>query len=166
MTAGEGVADIHVALVRVVSEWTESDLQTHVAESVGVALDPTAIRAVYLVGLNGGAMGSTELAEHGSMTRPTTSKLVSRLAAQGVVERIRSGRTVEVRLTEAGRQVYDRLVDAGHRMVDAALQGWAPSEVTQFSAQLARFVTALSRTNPAPVNDAATGATPPEEEPS
>lgn len=146
MTVADGVAGIHVALVQVVSEWTESDLQAQVADGVGVALDPTAVRAVYLLGLSGGAMGFTALSERASMSRPTTSKLVTRLEAQGVVERVRSGRTVEVRLTDAGARAYARLVAAGHRMVDAAVTDWTPQEVEQFRAQLARFVAALSRT--------------------
>lgn len=163
MTIVDGVAGIHVALVRVVSEWTESDVQALVAEGVGVALDPTGIRAVYLIGLNGGAMGFGQLAERGSMSRPTTSKLVSRLETQSIVDRVRSGRTVEVRLTDAGAQAYARLVAAGHRMVDDALAGWTPQEVEQFQAQLTRFVAALSRTT-SPLHDVSTDVTTPQEE--
>ncbi|MFK3677270.1 MarR family winged helix-turn-helix transcriptional regulator [Microbacterium sp. NPDC090218] len=163
MTIADGVADIHVALVRIVSEWTESDVQASVAEGVGVTLDPTGIRAVYLLGLNGGAMGFGELAERGSMSRPTTSKLVSRLDAQGVVDRVRSGRTVEVRLTGAGSQAYARLVNAGHRMVDDAVAGWTPHEVAQFQSQLTRFVAALSRTT-STFQDVASDAPTPKEE--
>ncbi|WP_091028231.1 MarR family winged helix-turn-helix transcriptional regulator [Microbacterium oxydans] len=164
MTVADGVAGIHVALVRVVSEWTESDLQASVAEGVGVALDPTGIRAVYLIGLNGGAMGFGQLAEHGSISRPTASKLVSRLELQGIVDRVRSGRTVEVRLTDAGTQAYARLVAAGHRMVDDALAGWDPREVEQFQSQLSRFVVALSRTSMQPSHDVSTDVAIPQEE--
>jgi DNA-binding MarR family transcriptional regulator len=164
MTVADGIAGIHVALVRVVSEWTESDVQALVAEGVGVALDPTGIRAVYLLGLNGGAMGFGQLAERGSMSRPTTSKLVSRLEAQGIVDRVRSGRTVEVRLTDAGDQAYARLVAAGHRMVDDALHGWDAREVEQFQAQLTRFVAALSRTSTQPSHGVSTDVATPKEE--
>ena len=148
MTTGEDVAGIHVALVRVVSEWSESDLQRQVAQAVDVALDPSAIRALYLLGMNGGAMGFGDLAAHATLSRPTTSKLVARMATQGVVDPVRSGRTVEVRLTDAGRKAYARLVDAGHRMVDDALAGWSPEEIDGFRRQLSRFVTALSGTSP------------------
>ena len=163
MTVGEGVAGIHLALVQVVTEWTESDLQAQVAEGVGVALDPSGIRAVYLIGMNGGAMGFGHLAERGSLSHPTASKLVSRLEAQGIADRIRSGRTVEVRLTDAGSQAYARLVAAGHRMVDDALTGWQADEVEVFQSQLTRFVAALSRTTPQP-HDVAPDALPTQEE--
>ena len=149
MAIPDDVADIHVALVRVVAEWSESDLQRQVAEAVDVALDPTAIRAVYLLGMNDGALGFSALADHASMSRPTTSKLVARMAAQGIVDPVRSGRTVQVRLTEAGAQAYERLVAAGHRMVDGALRGWNPAEIAQFRQQLDRFVVTLSGTEPA-----------------
>lgn len=150
MANAESIADIHVALVSVVSAWSESDLQAQVAESVGVSLDPTAIRAVYLLGLHGGALGFGALAEHASMSRPTTSKLVARMAAQGVVDPIRTGRTVEVRLAPAGEQAYARLVEAGHRMVDDALAGWDAAEIAAFRQQLTRFVFALAGTPSAP----------------
>ena len=150
MAIPDDVADIHVALVRVVAEWSESDLQRQVADAVDVALDPTAIRAVYLLGMNDGTLGFSALADHVSMSRPTTSKLVVRMAAQGIVDPERSGRTVQVRLTDAGAQAYERLVAAGHRMVDDALHGWTPSEIAQFRQQLDRFVFALSGTQPAP----------------
>lgn len=163
MTVGDGVADIHVALVRVVAEWTASDLQAQVAEDVGVALDPSGIRAVYLIGLNGAAMGFGELSERGSMSRPTTSKLVSRLETQGIIDRIRSGRTVEVRLTDAGAQAYARLVAAGHRMVDDALVGWTAPEIEQFHTQLTRFVASLAGTSP-PLPGASSDAPPLKEE--
>lgn len=150
MANAQSIADIHVALVNVVSAWSESDVQAQVAESVGVALDPTAIRAVYLLGLHGGALGFGALAEHASMSRPTTSKLVARMAAQGVVDPIRTGRTVEVRLAPAGEQAYARLVDAGHCLVADALAGWDADEISAFQHQLTRFVVALAGTPSAP----------------
>ena len=164
MTVAEDVAGIHVALVRVVSEWTESDLQEQVAESVGVPLDPTGIRALYLIGLYGGALGFGALSERASMSRPTTSKVVTRLFTQGIVERFRSGRTVEVRLTDAGEQAYARLVTAGHRMVDGALDGWAPDEIQQFQSQLTRFVATLSSASAPTLPGAAPGVSSHKEE--
>lgn len=154
MADADEVADIHVALVRVVSEWTQSELHTQVADAVDVTLDPTAVRALYLIGMNGQALGVGDLAQHASMSRPTTSKVVSRMAAQGMVRTIRTGRTVEVRLTEKGARAYARLVAAGHRMIDEALADWAPGEAAQFRAQLTRFVAALSGASLPPLRGA------------
>ena len=141
---------MHSALVRLVADWTASDLQARVAETAHVDLDPAEVRGVYLVGLAGGSLGATALAERAHLTRPTTSKLVSRLAVHGLVERFRSGRSVEVRLTAAGVGAYQALVDAGHDMIARATAGWTPDEVETFHRQLSRFVQALPHGGPEP----------------
>lgn len=143
MAIDEELDDIRDALVRVVADWTRSELQVRVAENVDGSLDATEVRALYLVGMNGGSLGFSRLAERASMSRPTTSKLVSRMSAQGLFDRVRSGRTVDVRLTDRGREAYARLVAAGQQMVGGALAGWSSQEITQFRAHLSRFVAAL-----------------------
>lgn len=134
---------IRDALVRVVAEWTQSDLQVKVAGSVDSALDASEVRALYLVGMSGGSLGFSRLSDRAGFSRPTTSKLVSRMSAQGLIDRVRSGRTVDVRLTEAGTKAYTGLVAAGQHIVDGALSGWTPHEIAQFQAHLSRFVAAL-----------------------
>ncbi len=139
------IDDIRDALVRVVAEWTSGELQVKVAATVDDSLDAAETRALYLVGMNGGALGFGQLAERAALSNPTTSKLISRLSAHGLVDRVRSGRTVEVLLTAAGAETYARLVAAGQQMVGGALSGWEPEEVTQFHLHLSRFVAALPR---------------------
>ncbi|MGH3690844.1 MAG: MarR family winged helix-turn-helix transcriptional regulator [Microbacterium sp.] len=164
MIDGE-LEDIRDALVRVVAEWTQSELQVQVAESVDGSLDATEVRALYLVGMSGGSLGFGRLADRAAMSRPTTSKLVSRMSARGLVDRVRSGRTVDVRLTGAGREAYARLVAAGQQMVGGALTGWSAHEITQFQAHLSRFVAALPGATLATVSQSSsTPAPPPQEE--
>lgn len=141
----EDIEGIRDGLVHVVAEWTQRDLQVQVAESLDSPLEASEVRALYLVGMNAGALGFGQLAERGALSRPTTSKLVSRMAAQGLFDRVRSGRTVEVRLTERGAEAYARLVAAGQQMVGDAVSGWTPAEIARFQAQLRRFVAALPR---------------------
>lgn len=141
----EDIEGIRDGLVHVVAEWTQRDLQVQVAESLDSPLEASELRALYLVGMNAGALGFGQLAERGALSRPTTSKLVSRMAAQGLFDRVRSGRTVEVRLTERGAEAYARLVAAGQQMVGDAVSGWTPAEIARFQAQLRRFVAALPR---------------------
>lgn len=141
----EDIEGIRDGLVHVVAEWTQRDLQVQVAESLDSPLEASEVRALYLVGMNAGTLGFGQLAERGALSRPTTSKLVSRMAAQGLFDRVRSGRTVEVRLTERGAEAYARLVAAGQRMVGDAVSGWTPAEIARFQAQLRRFVAALPR---------------------
>lgn len=143
MAVDEEIEGIRDALVRVVAEWSRNDLQVRVAETVDSSLDTTETRALYLIGMSGGSLGFGQLAEDGAMSRPTTSKLVSRMSAKGLLDRVRSGRTVEVRLTQAGAEAYGRLAAAGQQMVGGALDGWARPEIAQFRAQLSRFVAAL-----------------------
>lgn len=143
MAVHDELDDIRDALVRVVAEWTQSELQVQVAESVDGSLDSAEVRALYLVGMSGGSLGFSRLSDRAAMSRPTTSKLVSRMSAQGFFDRVRSGRTVDVRLTDAGSEAYSRLVAAGQQMVGGALEGWSTQEITQFQAHLSRFVAAL-----------------------
>ncbi|MCK8475862.1 MarR family winged helix-turn-helix transcriptional regulator [Microbacterium aurugineum] len=164
MTANGEIDDIRDALVRVVAEWTRSDLQLKVAAKIDETLDAAETRALYLVGMNGGALGFGQLAERAALSNPTTSKLISRMSAQGLVDRVRSGRTVEVRLTDAGADTYARLVAAGQQMVDGALSGWAPDEITQFQAHLSRFVAALPRATLAAASPTTPEPIPPQQE--
>ena len=143
MAVDDEIEDIREALVRVVAEWTQGELQTQVAASVGGSLDAIEVRALYVVGMHGGSLGFSRLADRAAMSRPTTSKLVSRMSAWGLCDRVRTGRTVEVRLTDAGRDAYARLVASGQQMVGGALTGWSAHEITQFQAHLSRFVAAL-----------------------
>ncbi|MFS6530188.1 MarR family transcriptional regulator [Microbacterium aurugineum] len=151
------IDDIRDALVRVVAEWTSGELQVKVAATVDESLDAVETRALYLVGMNRGALSFSLLAERAALSSPTTSKLISRMSARGLMDRVRSGRTVQVRLTDAGADAYARLVAAGQKMVDGALSGWAPEEITQFQTHLSRFVAALPR-----ATRAAASPTPPE----
>lgn len=148
MTSTGDAAAIHAALIQVVAEWTTADVQAHVAATVGVALDASEVRAVYLLGLAGGTIGAGALGDRAGLSAPTTSKLVSRLVADGVVERARTGRTVAVALTPTGEHAYELLVAAGHRLVAAATAAWEPAEVSRFRADLIRFVASLSETTP------------------
>lgn len=135
--------EILAALVRLVAQWSSSDVQLELARGVGVRLDPTAIRAVYALGLAGGSVRPGSLADHLHLSRPTTSKLIARLMNEGLVDRlpdVGDRRSAEVRLTDTGLSAFDRLVTAGDRLVTAALSGWAPADVAAFRDRLLAFV--------------------------
>lgn len=151
MTVPDEIDHIRDSLVRVVAEWTRRDLQVTIAATIDDSLDAAETRALYLIGMNGGALGFGQLAERAALSNPTTSKLVSRMSAQGLVDRVRSGRTVEVRLTATGTETYTRLVAAGQHLVGGALSGWTPEEIIEFQAHLSRFVSALTQTSRAAV---------------
>lgn len=71
MAVDDEIEDIREALVRVVAEWTQGELQTQVAASVGGSLDAIEVRALYVVGMHGGSLGFSRLADRAAMSRPT-----------------------------------------------------------------------------------------------
>jgi len=157
-------ADLLSSLTRLMSRWSSSTVQARIASGVGVALDPTEIRAVYTLGLHGGAARPSVLADELNVTRPTMSKLVARLIADDLVTRGAhpgDGRAATVAFTPRGRDAYHRLVTAGHDMVDHVLADWSPAEIDAFGALLHRFVEGLLTESPTPT----TPADPAREEP-
>jgi DNA-binding GntR family transcriptional regulator len=86
-------------------------------------------------------------AARSQLSRPTASKLTDRLVTDGLAERVRAGRRVDVTLTARGARAYDLLVAAGHRMVQEATAGWGEQEVDSFRDHLARFVHIVATTD-------------------
>ncbi|GAA5202344.1 MarR family winged helix-turn-helix transcriptional regulator [Microbacterium jejuense] len=146
-------ADLLASLTRLMSRWSSSTVQARIASGVGVALDPTEIRAIYTLGLHGGAARPSALADELNVTRPTMSKLITRLLADDLVTRAAhpdDGRATTVAFTARGEDAYRRLVTAGHVMVDHVLDDWTPAEVDAFGALLRRFVDGLLTESPGP----------------
>lgn len=123
----------------------EGAVQGRAARNTPV-LDDAMVRAIYVLGLRGGAARPSALAAELRMTRPTTSKLLARLRADGMLDRRddpTDGRATQVELTPLGTGVFTRLVDAGHDMVLRALGGWSERDVEQLTGLLSRFVDGL-----------------------
>ena len=144
------------ALTELMSRWTSADLQARFAVQHGAAehgaarrapaLDDAKVRAIYVLGLRGGAARPSELAAELRMTRPTTSKLLARLRADGLLDKRADpadGRATQVELTGLGASVFTQLVDAGHDMVRRALGGWSDTDIEALSSLLSRFVDGL-----------------------
>lgn len=142
------------ALTELMSRWTSADLQARFAVQHGVkeaargtpAFDDAKVRAIYVLGLRGGAARPSVLAAELRMTRPTTSKLLARLRADGLLDKRddpTDGRASQVELTTLGRDVFARLVGAGHDMVRRALGGWSEADIELLSGLLSRFVDGL-----------------------
>lgn len=142
-------------LTRLMSRWSSLELQRRITAECGVSLDPGAVRAVYLLGIEGGGARPSVLADELHLTRPSTSKLIARLAEAGLAERRRDPadrRAATVELTETGRDVYRRLFSAGVDMLDSATADWDPADVRALGTLLHRFVGGLLRPDPAPGN--------------
>lgn len=126
------VQDLLAAVVGLVANWTAVSTQGSVARAVGVDVPAGDVRALYTLGLHGGVIRPATLADELAQSRPTTSKLIARLEAAGLVRRERGdgdGRAVEIALTDAGADAYARLVAAGAAMVDQAMADKTTSEI-------------------------------------
>ncbi|MCD2443660.1 MarR family transcriptional regulator [Agromyces sp. SYSU K20354] len=134
------------SLTHLISRWSSSDLQRRVAHGVGIELDATEVRAIYTLGLRGGSARPSELADELHLTRPTASKLLARLVADGLVEKSddpRDGRASVVALSATGARAYGELARAGREMIAHALADWDAREAEAFGALLRRFVQGL-----------------------
>lgn len=142
-------------LTRLMSRWSSLEFQRRITAESGIALDPVAVRAVYLLGVAGGTTRPSTLADELHLSRPSTSKLIARMAEAGLLERRRGTadrRSATIALTASGEDAYRRLFSAGVEMVDSATADWDPADVLALRALLHRFVGGLLRPDPAPGN--------------
>lgn len=136
-------AEVLGGLTRLMSRWSSLDYQRRITAGSGIDRDPATVRALYSLGVKGGTSRPSAIADELHLTRPSTSKLIARMAAAGLVERAADPsdrRSALVTLTVAGAATYDRLFGAGLDLVAAATTGWSADDVRQFSELLTRFV--------------------------
>lgn len=134
-----------LALTRLISHWTSADFQRLVAAACGITLDPVAVRALYLLGISGGSATPSRIADELQLSRPSTSKLLSRLEAHALLERSASSdrRSVEISLSARGRETFGVLFDAGIAMIASATAQWPETERSAFFSLLPRFAAGL-----------------------
>lgn len=143
--AHDGTASLRTALsalTGLMSQWSSLELQRRITADCGVALDAVGVRAVFTLGLQGGAARPSRLADDLHLTRPSTSKLIARLADAEFVERTPDPddrRAALVALTPAGRLAFDRLFAAGVEMLAEATRDWSADDVDALARTLARF---------------------------
>lgn len=134
------------ALTRLMSQWSSLDFQRRITAECGVSLDPAAVRALYGLGIAGGSARPSDIADDLHLSRPSTSKLLARLADAGLVERTpdqNDGRAARIALTADGRRTYEQLFAAGIALLGGATTGWDETEVRTLSALLTRFTDGL-----------------------
>jgi len=96
---------------------------------------PAALAAMHEF-LDGGSV--TQLSSVLGLTHSGTVRLVDRLAAEGLVERVgaQDGRAVSVVLTQRGRRTAARILQARERSVASALSALSQHEIDNLSATL------------------------------
>lgn len=76
----------------------------------------------------------------------TVSRQITHLVAQGIVSRTpdpHDGRVAVLDLTDEGRAAFGQIVRTRGEWLSTILEGWTPSEIEQFVADLTRFADAL-----------------------
>lgn len=134
------------ALTRLMSQWSSLDFQRRITAECGVSLDPAAVRALYGLGIAGGSARPSDIADDLHLSRPSTSKLLARLAEAGLVERTPDPgdrRAARIALTDDGRRTYEQLFTAGVALLGGATAGWDEAEVRTLAALLTRFTDGL-----------------------
>lgn len=123
------------AVVGLVSTWSAASTQGAIAQNLGLGIAETDVRGLYVIGLRGGSLRPAELAEELWLSRPTVSKLVTRLTKAGLVTRsgdTTDGRSVRLVLTAEGASAYARLVEAGMQVTERAMRGLSDAERDRF----------------------------------
>lgn len=144
-------AELLGALTTLVSRWTSHEFQREVAVASTINLDPTAIRALHLLGRAGGTATPSQIATELHLSRPSTSKLLARLSAAELLDRAPQAgdrRSALITLTPRGRAAYQGLHDAGLAMIATATRGWAAADRAALVRLLPRFLTSLTTPPP------------------
>lgn len=140
------------AFATVARQWGAVPLEGTIAEQVGLDIEDSEIRMIYILGARTGEMSPGDVAQQLGVTRPTLSKSLTRLRVAGLVESApteNDRRSVYVTLTETGRDAYTALVDFGMELVHSAAAGLSQAELASVARFLERFAHCLG--GPPPV---------------
>lgn len=136
-------AAVLLALTRLMSRWSSLDLQRKITAESNVTLDPTAVQALYLLGIHGGAATPSVISDEMHLSRPSTSKMISRLTQADLVTRTphpTDRRSAVISFTPSGQSTFDALFAAGISMLTSASRDWDDNELHELTRLLTRFV--------------------------
>ncbi|MEU2253786.1 MarR family transcriptional regulator [Nocardia xishanensis] len=104
---------------------------------------PAALAAMHEF-LDGGSV--TQLSSALGLTHSGTVRLVDRLAAEGLVERVgaQDGRAVSVVLTRRGRRTATRILQTREKSLTSALSALSPDEIDNLAAALDTMLTTVT----------------------
>lgn len=104
---------------------------------------PAALAAMHEF-LDGGSV--TQLSSVLGLTHSGTVRLVDRLAAEGLVERVEAqdGRAVSVVLTRHGRRTAARILQTREQSLESTLSALSPDEVDKLAAALDTMLTTVT----------------------
>lgn len=136
------IEEVLATLVELVTAWSSPLVQVQIARQTGLDINETDVRTLHMLGRLGGCARPAQLARQLHQSRPTMSKSLARLLAEGLIERAAVAddkRASDISLSPAGVAAYRGLVCAGTAMVRDALRlapGIDTSAIVQFTRAL------------------------------
>lgn len=140
--------DAIASLVRIATIFGSARFQRRFDPASLIPDDANAIPAIYAIAM-GGPQRPSALAAVLHVSAPTVSRLLERLAAAGLVDRLPDpgdSRATLAGLTSRGHAVADDLFRAGDRLVTDLLADWAPADRDTLERLLHRLADALAAT--------------------
>ncbi|GAA2831054.1 DNA-binding MarR family transcriptional regulator [Leucobacter komagatae] len=141
------------AFATVARQWGAVPIDGHIAERIGLDIEDSEIRIIYMLGARTRELRPGDVAEELGVTRPTLSKSLTRLRNASLIESAvaqEDKRSIYLRLTAAGKDAYQRLIDMGTGLVRAANDDLTKDEMRTIRDFLDRFTEQLG--GPAPLD--------------
>jgi DNA-binding MarR family transcriptional regulator len=157
----ERAHEVLSALTRLIAYWSSADVQDRISAPVGLGLTTSETSVLYLLGVHGGSCRPSELAAEARLSRPTASKVTTRLENAGLIVRGTDpvdGRAQQLSLSPAGRTAVDGLVGVGVDIVSAAMADWSGAEQAALAELVPRLVAELVGPTKLPPASAGEGA--------
>lgn len=138
------LADVHEALIDIVSVMNRPQGDQAIIDEAGVRLDRALFPLLVLVDRRG-PIGIVDLADRVGRDYTTVSRQVGKLEQLGLVGRQAGAdrRVREAVLTPAGRMMNEAIDAARERIATRTLASWKPQDVADLARVLRRFADAL-----------------------
>lgn len=138
------LAQLHGALIDIVSVMNRPQGDQAIIDEAGIALDRALFPLLVLIDRRG-PIGVVDLAGQVGRDYTTVSRQVAKLEQLGLVDRRPGGdrRVREAVVTDAGKAMNDAIDVARERMATRIFSTWSQKDVAQLSGLLRRFADEL-----------------------
>lgn len=139
------------AFATVARQWGATPLEGNIAETLGLEIEDSEIRVIYVLGARTVEMRPGDLATQLGVSRPTLSKSLTRLRTARLVESAPADddkRSVFVTLTDHGRAAYRALIEFGINVIDSANGDLSSDDLALICEFLERFAEQLGGPGP------------------
>lgn len=139
------------AFATVARQWWANLEHSSISQQMGLDLSDSELVVVYVLGSRTRELRPGDLAERLGVSRPTLSKLLTRLRGMGMIHSAPADddrRAVHVLLTPAGREVYCNILAFGVELIRSVSGDFSQSEVEAIRTFLTRFANRLGALPP------------------